>query len=281
MKKLLPTLVGMLFAISACSNEPGETESAAQTEDDIVAEIIIDEEAVTEEQTLETEEVVTEIAATSESEGDEAVDTSNEILLAVADEPIAPPQPSKYSEGRHYNRMSPVQPTSSSPEKIEVAEVFMFSCPHCYNFEPHLAQWREDMDPNVSFVRIPANFNALAEVHMYAYYTAVELGIAEEIVIPFFREFHVNRNPLNSEERLVEFFAEFDISEDQFVDTFNSIEVYNKVKAADRLVKQYRITSVPAVVINGKYKSGADLTGGYENLLEMVDELAASEMNNR
>lgn len=280
MKKLLPTLVAVIFAVGACSNDPGETEVAAQTEDG-VTETLLEDELATEEQVLETEEVVAEVSATSESEGDEAVDTSNEIVLAMANEPVAPPQPSKYSEGRHYNRMSPTQPTSSSPEKIEVAEVFMFSCPHCFNFEPHLVEWRANKDPNVSFVRIPANFNSLAEMHMYAYYAAEELGIENEIVIPFFREFHVNRNALNTEKRLAEFFAQFDISEDQFLDKYNSIEVYNKVKAADKLVKRYKITGVPAIVVNGKYKSGADLTGGYENLLEMVDELTASEMNNR
>ena len=157
----------------------------------------------------------------------------------------------------------------------------MFSCSHCYNFEPHIQQWLENKASYVEYVRIPANFNPMAREHSRAYYAAVQLGIAEQITIPFFREFHSNRNPLNTPDRLAKFFYRFGISEDDFLKAFNSFEVDSRVRQADKLTRRYQISGVPAVVINGKYVSGAEMTGGYENLIALMNDLAAQENSAR
>ncbi|MEO8225069.1 MAG: hypothetical protein ABI661_09705, partial [Gammaproteobacteria bacterium] len=39
----------------------------------------------------------------------------------------------QYQEGKHFNILTSAQGTSSSAGKIEVAEVFWYGCPHCYN----------------------------------------------------------------------------------------------------------------------------------------------------
>ena len=58
----------------------------------------------------------TEVAATSESAGDETADNSNDIVLAAADTMVVPIN-SRFTEGQHYDRMTPTQPPSGSPEK--------------------------------------------------------------------------------------------------------------------------------------------------------------------
>ena len=63
---------------------------------------------------------------------------------------------SRYQEGKHYTALSSPQPTSTDAGKIEVAEVFMFSCPACFAFEPHIQGWLKRKADYVNFVRIPA-----------------------------------------------------------------------------------------------------------------------------
>ena len=66
----------------------------------------------------------------------------------------------RFQLGTHYDRLSPTQPTSSSPDQVEVAEVFWYGCPHCYTFDPFLENWKSDIPDNVNFVRIPAVWKA-------------------------------------------------------------------------------------------------------------------------
>ena len=280
--KTLPIL--FLFALgSACSDS---ADQALSTAVEIPAEQIAETDATeaadaTAEMAIEEEEQVI-AAGESEDAAEEEPKASEKIVLAQADpDPSPTARESRFIDGKHYTSLIPAQPTSSPPEKIEVAEVFMFSCPHCYNFQPHIQQWLKNKASYVEFVRIPATFNPLAREHSRAYYAAVQLGIAEQISIPFFREFHSNRNPLNTPDRLTKFFSGFGISEEDFLKAFNSFEVDSKVRQADKLTRRYQISGVPAVVINGKYVSGADKVGGYENLIALMDDLAAQENRER
>ena len=94
---------------------------------------------------------------------------------------------------------------------------------------------------------------------------------------PIFREIHVNGNQLNTEGAIQDFFAEFGVSAEEFSNAFNSFAVHTKLQRADELSRRYRISSVPTVIVNGKYSTDATAAGGYETLMELIDELVASE----
>ncbi len=276
-------LILSLFALcSACSDNADQGTTTIEIPAEQTAETDATEAADGTEEIVVEEEAPVIAAGESDDAAEEEPEASEKIVLAEADSDTqSMARESRFSDGRHYKSLIPAQPTSSPPDKIEVAEVFMFSCPHCYNFEPHIQQWLENKASYVEFVRIPANFNSLAREHSRAYYAAVQLGVAEEIMTPFFREFHVNRKPLNTPDRLAAFFSRFDVSEEDFLKAFNSFEVDSRVRRADKLTRRYQITGVPAVVINGKYVSAAGLAGGYENLTALMDDLAAQENSGR
>jgi thiol:disulfide interchange protein DsbA len=189
----------------------------------------------------------------------------------------AAPETSRFEAGKHYQRLSPAQPTSAETGKIEVAEVFMFGCPGCYGFEPHLASWVRKLPPDVTFVRIPAPWNATADLHAHAYYAAEALGKAGEIAAPFFDEFHVKKNYLESEEKLAAFFARFGVDGATFRGAFNSFAVDAKVTRAAELVKRYNVRNTPSVVVNGKYLTTGAMAGTYEQWFAIIDELIATE----
>ncbi len=160
---------------------------------------------------------------------------------------------------------------------IEVAEVFMYSCPGCFAFEPYIEQWTQGKADYINFVRIPAAWNAVAEVHARAFYTAEVLGKLEEMHTPFFREFHINGNYLDTESKLMEFFARFGVDEDTFSSTFNSFAVHTKLQRAKDLIARYRVSETPNVVVNGRYLTRGSLAQSYQNWFDILDELAAVE----
>ena len=194
------------------------------------------------------------------------------VMLAQADAISG-----RFELGEHYQRLSPTQPTSSSPDKIEVAEIFWYGCPHCYTFDPFLESWRPDVPDYVSFVRVPAVWNPLVRLHARAFYTAQALGKGEEMHTAFFREIHVNGNALDSESALASFFGQFGVTAEDFKNAYDSFAVHTNLQKADELSRRYRISSVPTVVVNGKYTTNATMAGGYPTLMEIIDELVAME----
>jgi thiol:disulfide interchange protein DsbA len=184
----------------------------------------------------------------------------------------------KFEAGTHYQLLTPAQPTvGNTAGKVEVAEVFMFGCPHCAAFEPHLQSWLKTAPAYVSFVRVPAVWNAIAELHARAYYTAEALGKTAEIEGPFFTEIHSKHNMLDSEDKLATFFAQFGVDEKKFRNTFESFEIDAKVSRADDLVKRYKVPGTPAVVVAGKYLTNGAMAGAYDTWFAIIDELAAKE----
>ena len=182
-----------------------------------------------------------------------------------------------FEAGTHYTVITPPQPTSTDDGKIEVTEIFMFACPGCFAFEPHLQRWLEKKADYINFVRIPAAWNPTAEIHARAYYTAEALGKLGEIDEPFFTAFHTQRNYLETEAKLADFFEQHGVDKATFARTFNSFAVTAKLKRAEELIGRYGVESTPSVVVNGKYLATGRMAGTYEAWFAIVDELAARE----
>lgn len=211
------------------------------------------------------------IAAEPVSSGSEE---RRDIVLAQAD---SAPASGRFELGTHYQRFPAAQGTSSSPDLIEVAEIFWYGCPHCYTFDPYLENWRKNLPDDVSFVRIPAVWNAVLQIHARAFYAAEALDVVAELHSPIFREIHNNQNFLDSQGALAEFFEQHGVEADAFNAAYESFAVNTKLNRADELSRRYRIASVPTVVINGKYTTDAGMAGGYDELIDLIDDLVAME----
>ena len=223
-------------------------------------------------------EMVEESAAEDEEEQAE----DRPLLLAQADVPAAA-QEWKYEEGTHFARMVPTQPTVGGADKIEVAEIFWYGCNHCYDFETYVNRWLETKPANVRFVRIPAVWNPLVKLHAQLYYTEEVLVKNGKIANPeqfraaVFAEYHRRGNRMASESAIQAVFERHGVSAEDFTSTWNSFEVAQKLRVAQDLARRYSVTSVPTIVVNGKYRSGAVEAGGYPPLMELIDELIERE----
>ena len=213
----------------------------------------------------------------------DAVGAENAVVEPelVATESGGAPTTGRFELGRNYQRLSPTQPTSSGPDKVEVCEIFWYGCPHCFSLDPLLERWRATQPEHVSFVRVPAVWNPLLVLHARAFYTAEALGKGAEMHTEFFAEIHERRNMLDSEPKLEAFFARFGVEPTAFKAAFDSVGVQLKLQRADELSRRYRIDSVPTIIVNGKYTTSGGDTPSYEDLLALVDELVAAEHQSR
>ena len=160
-------IIFIALVTAACSAE----EPASQSEP-----VVAETPTAAEQQSADTIDDETSIAQAQEMDEAEAVtdDDNEEDLIVVAEatpeKSELPPQLERYQPGTHYRVMTPVQPTSVDPGKVEVLEIFWYGCPHCYTLEPHAREWVDnEMPSNAEFVRIPATLNRGWQVHARAY----------------------------------------------------------------------------------------------------------------
>lgn len=183
----------------------------------------------------------------------------------------------EYKAGVDYELVQP--PVAAANDgKVKVVELFWYGCPHCFQFDPHLQAWLKTKPDNVEFERIPAIFNNPAwELHARAYYTADVMGVLDKVHDAMFDAIHVKRKRLRSKEAIREVFEEQGIDGDEFDATFDSFAVNGLVRNAAQLTKQYAISGVPMMAVQGKYRVGGKMAGSFENMLRIVDYLVKKE----
>lgn len=183
-------------------------------------------------------------------------------------------------EGTDYKPVMPAQPTSVGPNQVEVIEFFSFACPHCFEFEPHLEHWLKTKPDGIKFLRVPAEFSPYYRLLARAWYTAQVLGVAETVTQPLFDAIHVQHKQLNSQQTLAAFFQQTaGVPEEQFNAAFDSFSVNMKLERARALARRYRLSGVPTVIVNGKFRTDAVMTQSYEKLIQVADTLARQELN--
>lgn len=175
-----------------------------------------------------------------------------------------------------YKELSSPQATKTG-DKIEVVEVFWYGCPHCYQFEPTINKWLKEKAGYIEFVRIPGVLGPQWVSHARAYYAAENLGVLEKIHQPLFNAIHNEKRKIFDEKSLKSFFAEHGVDGNDFDKTFKSKEVEEKVRAAFSAGKNYELTGVPAIVINGKYTTSASMAGSFEKIVDVINTLSAQE----
>lgn len=175
-----------------------------------------------------------------------------------------------------YTDISPVQPTQTG-DNVEVLEIFWYGCPHCYAFEPYIQQWLKTKPGNVEFRLMPGILNENWIPHAKAYYTAVKLGVLDKIHHPLFTAIHKNRRKIYDDNAIKAFFIEQGVDGKEFSRIYNSSEIELIVRDAINIQRNYRISGVPSVIINGKYRTSPSMARSYDNLLKVMDYLVDKE----
>ncbi len=171
-----------------------------------------------------------------------------------------------------YSTIKPAQPTHSG-DKIEVAEIFWYGCPHCFSLEPHIHAWKQALADDVAFRLVPGVLNQSWIPHARAFYAAQKMGALETLHTPLFQALHQKSRKIFNRDSLIDFAEEVGIDKKEFIKHYDSNETEIKVKQAFLLARNIRLTGVPAVMVNGKYLVSASRAGSFENMLAVINHL--------
>ena len=175
------------------------------------------------------------------------------------------------------------QPYAPLDGKVEVAEAFGYTCPHCAHFEPLLVGWKAKLPANARFVSVPAAFGGRWDTFARGYYAAESIGLVEKTHEAMFRAIHVDgtMSPDPTVEQIAAFYAQHGADAAAFASTMRSVPVDAKLGHARQFLAHSEVQGAPPLgtpmmVVNGKYRVDAG-EGGYEKMLDTVDKLVAYE----
>lgn len=177
-----------------------------------------------------------------------------------------------FEENVNYELILPEPEYAKPGEPIEVMEFFMWSCPHCYRFEPFVKQWLKTKAEDVEFVQVPVMFGGSANLHAKVFYALQAIGELDRLNEAFFVEIHDKRNRLKTRDAVDAFLASQGVDMEKFRKAMKSFAVAAKTNRASVLMRRNGIRGVPALVVDGRYKSGRGLS--YKEMVELADFLA-------
>lgn len=202
------------------------------------------------------------------------------MLLLLALSPLsvlAAPAPAALVEGKDYEVIEAAGPFAPLAGKIEVVEMFGYTCPHCAHFEPTLEAWHKKLPKDVRFTAVPAAFGGHWDSYARAYYAADQLGVAQRSHAAMFKALHEEgKLPMQnvSSDELAGFYKDYGVTGAQYTAALKSEAVDSKVTAAREFAQRTKVPGTPALIVNGKY-----LVKGtsFEDMLRNADALIARE----
>lgn len=214
------------------------------------------------------------------------------VLLAALLAPRAEAAPA-WTEGRDYLVITPPQPTSVPPGKIEVLEVFSYGCPACNAFQPTLALLRKSLPANAQLAYLPASFIPSEDWPMFqrAYFTAQALGIADSTNQKMYdavwksgelatTDPQTNRlkSPLPTIEDAARLYARWTgVKPQDFLAMAHSFAVDMKMRGADSQILAMQVPGTPCIVVNGHYRVNNDNVRTADQLIGLVRYLIAKD----
>ena len=189
-----------------------------------------------------------------------------------------------YEAGKHYEVLPQPVPTSS-PDHIEVAEVFWYGCSHCFTFESLVSDWKKSLAEDTRFVGVPAVWHPDMALHAKAYFTAKALKVLDKVHLPIFEAMNIDKKKLKTEEEIAAIFVAQGVSAENFSKTFNSWGIAQQVKLYESKQRGYRTKGTPELVVNGKYRISTRrtddpnqaLAGGQAGMLKVATFLIEKE----
>lgn len=178
-------------------------------------------------------------------------------------------------EGQDYVLIDGGKAFAPAAGKIEVAEIFMYTCHHCADFDPMVQAWKAKLPKDVRVNYVPLVYDD-ADAFAQAFFAAQALGMVDRTHSATFNAVHeahaLPSNPTLDE--LAAFYATLGVDQAKFKAAAASPAVAARLAQARAFALGSGMEGTPSVVVNGKY-----LVRGrnYEELLRITGQLVARE----
>lgn len=157
-----------------------------------------------------------------------------------------------FQEGIHYTTLRQAQPTSTA-DKVEVLEVFSYTCIHCYHLAAPLARWEAEKPKDAELRYIHVAWPG-AQHYARAFFALEAMGDLKKVHQPLFESIFGGNKQYRTLEELGDFVATQGVDRAKFIATANSFSANTRLKQSEQAMMRYEIEGTPTVIVAGKYK---------------------------
>jgi len=186
--------------------------------------------------------------------------------------------PAAPEAGVDYVEIPGGKPFAPLAGKVEVVEVFGYTCIHCAHLEPTISQWKRKQPAHVRFTPVPAAFGGYWLPYARAYYAAEQLGVLDKTHGQIFKALHEQRAlPIQnaSADEIASYYASLGVDRQRFLDALRNPALEAKLQRSREFMEATGVEGTPTLIVNGKYR----VIGGrnFDDALRIVDFLVARE----
>ena len=175
-----------------------------------------------------------------------------------------------YDEGIDYKRIYS-ENKHKKTKKIEVVEFFGLFCPHCRSFSPVINRWAEKLPANVEFKKLHVPFREVS--HQRLYFTLKKMGLIDKYLDKLFADIQDERLPLKDFLSITIWVEDNGLSLADFEKEWNSNKVKKDMKEASSLMKLFKVTGVPQIIVDGVFLTSPAMVGSNRRIIGLLDYL--------
>ena len=183
----------------------------------------------------------------------------------------------EYELGKDYQLIDNPLPVRQDG-MVEVSEIFWYGCNHCYSFESTINNWDANKPDYVKFSKMPVTWSQIHQLHASLYHTIEALKLGKGAHTAVFTTIHKENNFLGSQKSVVKFLSKLGVDEEKSKQYLNSFAVKQKVSRGVQVSRQLRITSVPMIIVDGKYMIVSK--SSRQEMLDVLDYVVELQKSN-
>lgn len=164
-----------------------------------------------------------------------------------------------FEEGIHYRELRGLDKTDDD----QVVLFFSAACPHCKKFDEYLKGWEQQRSSDITYERIPVTF-AKKEWALLSKIYAVgrQLGSQDKVVHALFKSIQEDRIWWTQDYEVIQWFGDLGFDLQTVDNLWKANSTVELMKRYTRSEGRYAVSSIPRLIINGKYEL---ITKGFED----------------
>lgn len=148
-------------------------------------------------------------------------------------------------------KLNPPQPVNDSGI-IEVIEFFAYGCGYCAAVDAPLDEWAKAQPKDVKIRRVPSPAPIAGVDSATLYYTLESMGQLKRLHAAIFNAIHVEKKMLGHGPTLKKWLEKNGVDPARYELVRTSFSTLTKINSAGKMSEDYRITSTPTIVVQGR-----------------------------
>ncbi|HTE39338.1 MAG TPA: thiol:disulfide interchange protein DsbA/DsbL [Steroidobacteraceae bacterium] len=167
-------------------------------------------------------------------------------------------------------------PVPEKNSKITVVEFFSYQCPHCFAFSAPLHDWSQKVAEDVIFERRAVTIGHQPWTDIARTFYALQvMGNLPALDAEVFNAIHRSKVRLDKIDLIMGWLSQRKVPLMDFDKAYRSAEARSAFDRGEQLAAEYKIPSIPAMMIDGRYLVLIASDRSFDQQLAIVDSLIA------